>query len=384
MTRPFTVAIVAGELSGDQLGRGLMDAIRARVPQARFIGIGGPNMKAAGFESWFPMERLAVMGITEVLGRLPELLLLRHRLVKRLIAERPDVCVGIDSPDFNLGMEQRLREAGLRTVHYVSPSVWAWRQGRVRLIRRAVDRVLTLLPFEATFYQDHQVPVSFVGHPLADLMPLDVDAAGMRRKLGIDPGAGPVVAVLPGSRGSEVTQLLPPFVDALRVLSARHPGLVALLPAASEERRRQIEGFLAQQPAVAGLRIIEGRAREAMAASDVVLLASGTATLEGLLAKRPMVVAYRFNKLTWIILSLLVRTRFVALPNLLANDEVIPEVLQQEVNAQRLADEVDRFLGDQAARQRLASRFHDIHLLLRRGASERAAEAVLEVAGWKR
>lgn len=383
MSRPLTVAIVAGEISGDQLGRGLMDAIRARVPGVRFVGIGGPQMIAAGLDSWYPMERLAVMGITEVLGRLPELLLLRYRLVRRLVAERPDVFVGIDSPDFNIGVEWRLRAAGIRTVHYVSPSVWAWRQGRVKAIRKAVDRVLTLLPFEADFYHLHNVPVTFVGHPLADIVPVDIDVAAARARwqLGMDER---VVAVLPGSRAGEVQQLLPPFLEAMRLLHARDPAMKFMLPAASRERRLQVERILAAHPEAPPVQITDGEARLVMAAANVVMMASGTATLEGMLAKKPMVAAYRFHPLTWLILAALVRTRFVTLPNLLAKDAVVPELLQKDVTPENLAREVERFLGDAPAVQRLASRFHDLHLILRRGASDRAAEAVLETAGWQR
>ena len=249
MPRPLTIAIVAGELSGDLLGRALMDAIRARVPDARFVGIGGPQMIAAGFESWHPMERLAVMGLVEVLGRLFELLGIRRDLASRLVVDKPDVFVGIDAPDFNLGLELRLRAAGVRTVHFVSPSVWAWRQGRVKKIRRAVDRMLTLLPFEAAFYEQHDVPVTFVGHPLADLVPLEDQRAAARTRFSLA-GDVKVVALLPGSRGGEVAQLLPPFLGAATLLATRHPGLRFLLPAATPERRAQIEAIIARTAGV--------------------------------------------------------------------------------------------------------------------------------------
>jgi lipid-A-disaccharide synthase len=378
--RQLTVAIVAGELSGDLLGRGLMDAIRARHPDTRFVGIGGPQMVAAGFESWHPMERLAVMGLFEVLGRIFELLRIRADLVKRLVANPPDVFVGIDAPDFNLGVELKLRAAGVKTVHYVSPSVWAWRQGRVKKIRRAVDHMLTLLPFEAKFYEQHDVPVTFVGHPLADMVPLENQGAAARTQHGIDPHATEL-ALLPGSRGGEVSRLLPPFLGALQLLREKRPQLQCILPAATVERRAQIEAMLAAMPDAPVLRIVDGEARAVMAASDVILMASGTATLEGLLSKRPLVAAYSFNALTAIIARRIVTWTWFSLPNLLANEGLVPEVLQEEVTPVRLAAEVARFLDDPAAAAALSARFTQIHADIRRDASRRAAEAVLQVAG---
>lgn len=381
MKRPLTVAIVAGELSGDILGRALMDAIRARAPDATFVGIGGPQMTAAGFTSWYPMERLAVMGLVEVLGRLFELLRIRRTLAARLIDAPPDVFVGIDAPDFNLGLELVLRNAGVPTVHFVSPSVWAWRRGRVHKIRRAVDRMLTLLPFEARFYEEHDVPVTFVGHPLADAVPLEDQLNMARRELGIAADAK-VVALLPGSRGGEVTQLLPPFLGAARLLAERCPGMVFLLPAATAERRVQIERVLAATPALPTVRLLDGNARTAMAAADVVLLASGTATLEGLLMKRPMVAAYRVNALTWAILSRLVSTPYITLPNLLAGEKLVPELLQDAVTPENLAAEVGRYFDEPQAAQAVRERFAAMHVALRRNAAAHAADAVLEVAGW--
>lgn len=390
MTRPLTVAIVAGELSGDLLGRGLMDAIRARVPEARFVGIGGPQMTAAGFTSWYPMERLAVMGLFEVLGRLFELLRIRADLAGRLTADRPDVFVGIDAPDFNLGLELKLRAAGVKTVHYVSPSVWAWRQGRVKKIRGAVDHMLTLLPFEAAFYREHDVPVTFVGHPLADMVPLADQRSVARARLGLA-ADDTVLALLPGSRGGEVAKLLPPFLGALQLLRARRPLLKCLLPAATPERRAQIEAVLATMPAAPALTILDGDARTVMAASDVILMASGTATLEGLLAKRPMVAAYKFNALTGAIIRRLLTARYFTLPNLLAEAlldtplakkaPLIPELSQEQVEPVRLAAEVARFLDDPAAAAALQDDFLRIHTALRCDASARAADAVLAVCG---
>lgn len=378
--RPLTVAIVAGELSGDLLGCGLMDAIRARHPDARFVGIGGPQMIAAGFESWYPMERLAVMGIVEVLGRIVELLRIRADLVRRLLADKPDVFVGIDAPDFNLGLELKLRTGGVKTVHYVSPSVWAWRQGRVKKIHRAVDHMLTLLPFEAKFYEEHAVPVTFVGHPLADMIPLEDQRDSARAKLGIEADAT-VLAMLPGSRGGEVSRLLPSFLGALALLREKRPQLQCLVPAATPDRRAQIEAMLAAAPTAPAVALIDGDARTVMAASDVVLLASGTATLEAMLAKRPMVVAYRFNALTALIGRLLVRLKWFSLPNLLANETLVPEILQGEVTAERLAVELSRFLDDPVLASARRERFTQIHAQIRRDASARAAAVLLQVAG---
>ncbi|MFP5384043.1 MAG: lipid-A-disaccharide synthase [Gammaproteobacteria bacterium] len=381
MTRPLTVAIVAGELSGDVLGRALMDAIRARAPDTVFIGIGGPQMTAAGFTSWYPMERLAVMGLIEVLGRLFELLRIRRKLAARLIEAPPDVFVGIDAPDFNLGLELVLRSAGVPTVHFVSPSVWAWRKGRVHKIRRAVDRMLTLLPFEARFYEEHAVPVTFVGHPLADAVPLEDQHHSARRELGIA-GDARVVALLPGSRGGEVAQLLPSFLAAARLLARRYPGMMFLLPAATAERRAQIERVMEATPDLPVVRLLDGNARTAMAAADVVLLASGTATLEALLMKRPMVAAYRVNALTWAIFSPLVSTPYVTLPNLLADEKLVPELLQHAVTPENLTAEVGRYFDDPQAAREVRERFAAMHVTLRRNAAAHAADAVLEVAGW--
>lgn len=374
--RPLTVAMVAGELSGDLLGRALMDAIRARVADVRFVGIGGPQMIAAGFDTWYPMERLSVMGFVEVLGRLFELLRLRGNLATRLAADKPDVFIGIDAPDFNLGLERRLRRAGVTAVHFVSPSVWAWRQGRVKKIRDAVDHMLTLLPFEAAFYEQAQVPVTFVGHPLADMMPLEDQQLPARAQLQLSADAQ-VVALLPGSRGGEVARLLPDFLAAARLLAASHPGLRFLLPAATADRRQQIDALLAREQGLPDIRVVDGQARTVMAASDVVLLASGTATLEGLLSKRPMVAAYKFNAVTAFIVRRLLTSRFVTLPNMLAGEELVPELLQERCTPALLAAEVARFLDDDKAAAAVRERFAAMHRQLRRDAAARAAEAVL-------
>ena len=373
MARVLKVALVAGEASGDILGAGLMQALKARHPGVRFIGVGGPRMQAEGLDSYFPMERLAVMGLVEVLGRLPELLKRRRQLIRTLITERPDVFIGIDAPDFNLGVELKLRQAGIRTVHYVSPSVWAWRQKRVLKIQRACDLMLTLFPFEAQFYEAQQVPVCFVGHPLADAIPLAADRAAARAALGL-PEQGAVVALLPGSRGGEVERLGSLFLDAAERLRALRPGLRFVLPCASAERRAQVEAMLAGRDLQ--VRLLDGRSHEALAACDAVLIASGTATLEALLFKRPMVVAYRVAPLTYRILRRLVKSPYISLPNLLAGRLLVPELIQDAATPEALAGALAPLIDDGQVQ---TEGFDAIHRALRRGASERAAEAVLQL-----
>ncbi|WP_313516086.1 lipid-A-disaccharide synthase [Pseudomonas sp.] len=373
MSRPLRVALIAGEASGDILGAGLMQALKVRQPQVEFIGIGGPRMIAEGLKSYFPMERLAVMGLVEVLGRLAELLARRRRLVATLIEQRPDVVIGIDAPDFNLGLELKLRRAGIRTVHYVSPSVWAWRQKRVFKIRDACDLMLTLFPFEARFYTEHQVPVHFVGHPLADAIPLEVDRAAAREALGL-PQDAPVVALLPGSRGGEVGRLGTLFLDTAERLLASRPELRFVLPCASPERRAQLEQMLVGRDLP--LSLLDGQSHEALGACDAVLIASGTATLEALLCKRPMVVAYKVAPLTYRILNRLIKSPYVSLPNLLAGRLLVPELLQDAATPEALAAELLPLLDGGEAQ---TEGFDAIHRTLRRDASAEAASAVLQL-----
>ncbi|WP_313117989.1 lipid-A-disaccharide synthase [Ectopseudomonas guguanensis] len=375
MSRPLRVALVAGEASGDILGSGLMQAIKARHPDAEFIGVGGARMEAEGLKSYFPMERLAVMGLVEVLGRLFELLGRRRQLARDLIAAQPDVFIGIDAPDFNLGLELKLRRAGIKTVHYVSPSVWAWRQKRVLKIREACDLMLTLFPFEAQFYDAHQVPVRFVGHPLADAIPQQADRAAAREALDL-PQDGPVVALMPGSRGGEVARLGELFLDAAIRLRSLRPGVRFLLPCATPERREQLEQMLAGRDLP--LTLLNGRSHEALAACDAVLIASGTATLEALLYKRPMVVAYRVAPLTYRILKRLVKSPYISLPNLLAERLLVPELIQDAATPEALAQAVAPLIdGGQVQTEG----FDVIHRALRRDASVSAADAVLKLAG---
>jgi lipid-A-disaccharide synthase len=374
MSRPIRVALVAGEASGDILGCGLMQAIKQRHPDAEFIGVGGARMEAEGLKSFFPMERLAVMGLVEVLGRLFELLRRRRQLARELIAAKPDVVIGIDAPDFNLGLELKLRRAGIKTVHYVSPSVWAWRQKRVLKIREACDLMLTLFPFEAQFYDEHQVPVRFVGHPLADAIPQQADRAAAREALDL-PQDEPVVALMPGSRGGEVARLGELFLDAAIRLRALRPGIHFLLPCATPERREQLEQMLAGRDLP--LTLLNGRSHEALAACDAVLIASGTATLEALLYKRPMVVAYRVAPLTYRVLKRLVKSPYISLPNLLAERLLVPELIQDAATPEALAQAVAPLIdGGQVQTEG----FDLIHRALRRDASVSAADAVLKLA----
>ncbi|MFA1029993.1 Lipid-A-disaccharide synthase [Pseudomonas syringae pv. helianthi] len=375
MTKPLCIALVAGEASGDILGSGLMRALKLRHPDVRFIGVGGPLMEAEGMQSYFPMERLSVMGLVEVLGRLRELLARRKLLVQTLIDEKPDVFIGIDAPDFTLNIELQLRRAGIKTVHYVSPSVWAWRQKRVLKIREGCDLMLTLLPFEARFYEEKGVPVRFVGHLLADTIPLESDRASARAELGLALEA-PVVALMPGSRGGEVGRLGGLFFDAAELLLAQRPGLRFVLPCASPQRRVQVEQLL--QDRNLPVTLLDGQSHIALAACDAVLIASGTATLEALLYKRPMVVAYRLAPLTFWILKRMVKSPYVSLPNLLAQRLLVPELLQDDATPEALARTLLPLIEDGGAQ---TAGFDTIHRTLRRDASNQAADAVLSLLG---
>lgn len=375
------VGILAGESSGDILGAGLMEALRQRHPSIRFSGIGGPLMQQQGLASRVPMERLSVMGLVEPLKRLPELLRIRRDIVEHFSRERPDVFVGIDSPDFNLGVEGRLRAQGIRTVHYVSPSVWAWRQRRIRKIAAAVDLVLTLFPFEAAFYRQNDVPVSFVGHPLADAIPMDPDRAEARAGLGI-PGDARVVALLPGSRQGEVARMGPVFVQTAALLAKADHTLHFLLPCANAERERQLRALLSVLPTAnkEAIHLLDGQSRVAMTAADAVLLASGTAALEAMLLKRPMLVCYRMAPLSYAIISRMLRVPYFSLPNLLAEAPLVEELVQDAVNPSNLAVRMAALLNrSPAEQQRLDARYREIHQALSGGASMKAAAAVLQL-----
>jgi lipid-A-disaccharide synthase len=378
------IALVAGEASGDNLGAGLIRALAERAPGVRCFGVAGPRMVEAGCEAWRSSEELAVMGLAEILRHLPRLLRLRRDLVERLVEARPDVFVGIDSPEFNLRVAAQLKTQGIPTVQYVSPQVWAWRQGRVKTIGRAVDLVLCVLPFESRFYDEHHVRAVFVGHPLADRIPLESPPVPARLALGLDPGA-PALAILPGSRRAEVSKLGEPFAATVAWLHARRPQLQFVAPMANAAARAMFERALeAHAPGVA-VKLIDGRAQDALTAADAVLVASGTATLETALIKRPMVVANRVAPLTsWLLRDLrLMKAEFFSQPNLLAGRRLVPEYFQEEVRPDVLGPALLEQL-ERPDRDELVRTFGDIHQTLRRDASARAAEAVLELRDLRR
>lgn len=375
-----TFGIVAGEASGDILGAGLIRALRRKYPGARFVGIGGEEMVAEGFHSLVPMERLSVMGLVEVLGRLRELFSIRARLMTYFLQNRPDVVIGIDSPDFTLGVERRCRDAGMLTAHYVSPSVWAWRQNRIFKIAKSVDLMLTLFPFEARFYEEHNVPVAFVGHPLADMIPMKPDTLAARRDLGLDEQA-PVLAILPGSRSGEVERLGSLFLEAARWIQSRRPDLQLAIPCVNREREQQVRALVDALDVKLSVTIVRGRSREVMAAADVVLLASGTATLEAMLLKKPMVVGYRLSNLTFRIVSKMVKSPYISLPNLLARKPLVPEMIQDDATPQALGEAVLERLENIDERQRLTEAFTAIHESLRQNADEQAASAIASLIG---
>jgi lipid-A-disaccharide synthase len=375
---PLRVALVAGENSGDQLGAGLIRELARLRPGSHFEGLAGPRMVAAGCTAVAAADELAAYGLVDVLRHLPRGLRLRQKLLQRWRAEPPDVFVGIDAPAFNLGLEARLHAAGIPTVHYVSPTVWAWRRYRLRTLRRGVDLLLTLFPFEAEFCIRHGMPALFVGHPLAEAIPLLPDRAAARRALDLEPG-GRWVALLPGSRSGEIAHLAGTFLAAAAWLHARRPDTAFLLPLAAPRLRTEVERALARHPGLP-LRLLDGQAREALVAADAVLVASGTASLETLLAKRPMVVAYRVAQLTYLVTRPLVRLRHFALPNLLAGRGLVPEFIQGAATPEALGESLQALLDDPAVAAAQVAGCLAIHHQLRRDADRQAADAVLGVA----
>jgi lipid-A-disaccharide synthase len=373
------IALVAGEASGDNLGAALIAAIRERVPDARFVGVPGPRMREAGCEALASSDELALMGLAEILRHLPRLIGLRRRLVRELLARRPAVFVGIDAPEFNLGLAKRLKAGGLPTVQYVSPQVWAWRQGRVRGIAESCDRILCLLPFEPAFYAEHGVTARFVGHPLADQFPLEADRAGARAALGLS-SVDEVIALLPGSRMGEVSRLAAPFVGAAQWIAALRPGAKFVVPLTSASTRACFEAALASASGLS-LKVLDGQSRLALAAADVVLTASGTATLETLLSQRPMVVAYKLAPLTAFLLRGLglVKVRHFSQPNLLVGREIVPEFFQEAATPELLGGAVLQWLEQPQRLGELREAFGRVHRDLRRGGAALAAEAVLEL-----
>ena len=375
---PLRIGILAGEASGDILGSRVVAALRSRVPDLIVEGIGGPLLAQQGLDSLFPMERLSVMGFVEPLKRLPELLNIRKRVFEHFRDNPPDLFLGIDSPDFNLTLERQLRECGIPVAHLVSPTVWAWRQKRIHKIARSVDLKLCLFPFEQDIYQQHDIPCRFVGHPLADELSLQPDRDAARAGLGIASDTT-VLAVLPGSRGGEVAALAPLFLEVVRRLKATHPALHVLMPAANSERMGQLKALLAQTQDLP-VTLVQGESREVMAAADAGLLASGTATLEAMLLKRPMVVAYRMSSLSWALVIRLVQTPFAALPNILAGKALVPEFIQDAATAEGIASAVNEILEGTDDGQLQA--FEALHRSLRLDFASKTAEALLELA-WR-
>ncbi len=377
MTRQTPViALVAGEASGDQLGAALIKRLNETYPQAQFTGIGGKQMKAAGMDAWWDAQDLAVMGLFEVLSHFPRLVRLRRELYQRLLALRPDVFIGIDAPDFNLGLEIKLRKHGIPTVHYVSPTVWAWRKRRVHKIARAADLVLCLFPFEPGFYEDHGVTAAFVGHPMADQISPDDDPASARVELALDAGAT-TIALLPGSRVSEVSRLAKPMIEAAALLSSQRTGLQFVCAMANDAVREVFQDMM-EALKFNSIKLVDNNPRTVIAAADAVICASGTATLETMLVNRPLVMTYRIAASSYHLAKHLrvIRPQLFSLPNILAGEALVPELIQKEASGKKLAEETGKWLDDENARKRLQARFLELHERLRRDASGKAAEAV--------
>jgi lipid-A-disaccharide synthase len=369
--------MVAGEASGDFLGAHLIAALRERVPGLRFAGIGGPKMEAQGFESWFPMEKLAVRGYVEVLRHFFEILAIHRKLGARLIEERPRLFIGVDAPDFNLSLERRLKGAGIATVHYVSPSLWGWRGGRMSSIAASVDKMLVVFPFEETLYRDSGVPVAYVGHPLADETSDDIGTAAAREQLKI-PAARKIIALLPGSRQSEVSYMAGCFVQTAKLIAARQPAVHFLVPLISRETRAIFEQAMYDAGASdLPLTILFGHAREALAACDVALVASGTATLEAALARKPMVITYKMAAITAWMMRKMATVPYAGLPNIIAGEFVVPEILQEDATPENLAQAVMNSLNDPVVNRKLPERLERMRLLLRKDTAARASEAIL-------
>lgn len=372
------IGIVAGEASGDLLGSGLITALKKLRPEFTFEGIAGPRMIDAGARSMYPMERLSVMGLTEVLGRYLELHKMRKDLIKHFCDNKIDVFIGIDAPDFNLGIEEQLHKAGIKTIQYVSPQVWAWRQYRVKQIARSLDLMLTLFPFEARFYQEHDVPVKFVGHPLADLIPMVSDKIAARHLLNL-PEDKKLIAILPGSRSNEVQYLGDSFLKIASWCQKQSSDLHFVTPMPNLERRKQFELIMAKHGDQLPITIVDGMSREVVTASDVVLLASGTAALETMLLKRPMVVAYRMAWLTYWIGRSMVKLKHFSLPNLLLPKPLVPEFIQSDIVPDKVGSTLLNYLNDDAKVLELTQGFNEVHSQLQKNASESAAAAVLDL-----
>ena len=377
-----TIALVAGEVSGDILGAGLIHQLKIHYPQARFIGIAGPRMLAEGCESLVDMEELSVMGLAEILKHLPRLLKIRNNVIQTMLREKPDVYIGIDAPDFNLGVELKLKANGIKTIHYVSPSVWAWRQNRIHKIAKATHQVLAFLPFEKAFYDKFNVPCRFVGHTMADAVPLKPNRIEARQRLNLDANQR-YLAILVGSRGSEVAFLTEPFLQTALLLKQRFPDLQFLVPLVNEKRRAQFEAIKAQVAPNLAMHVIDGNARQVLIAADAALLASGTAALEAMLCKSPMVVGYKMKALTYCLAKRLVKSKYISLPNLLADEMLVPEMIQEECDPALLAEKLAVYFSTEEAalehRRVLIQRFTDLHRLIQCGADQQAAQAVIDL-----
>ena len=374
--KQLTIALVAGETSGDILGAGLIRTLKKHHPNIKFVGIAGPLMQAEGCQAWYEMDELSVMGIVEVLGRLRRILAIRRDITKRLIDLKPDVFIGIDAPDFNLSLEGKLKQAGIKTIHYVSPSVWAWKQKRVFKIKRNTNLILAFLPFEKAFYDKFDVPCRFIGHKMADDIPLEPNQTAMRQQLGI-PVDCQCLALLPGSRHAEVTLLSEPFLKAAQLLRDKFPDLHIVVPLVNSKRRAEFEQIKAEIAPELKLQLLDGHAREAMIASNAAILASGTVALECMLAKCPMVVGYKMKAFTFWLAKKLIKTPYVSLPNILAGKEIVPELLQHDCTPENIANHVLPFL--ESDNTELKATFLALHKQIRCNADEQAAQAVLDV-----
>ena len=379
MSNPLRIALVAGEASGDLLGAHLIAALKAKLPGAIFYGIGGPRMEGQGMTCWWPMGELSVMGYWDALKNYRRIAGIRRQLKKRLKSERPDIFIGIDAPDFNLGLEASMKAAGVPTVHYVSPSIWAWRGGRIHSIGRAVNRVLALFPLEPPLYQKEGIPVTYVGHPLADSIPLTTDRLAVCEKLGL-PKTVPMFALLPGSRRGELETMADTFIQTARLIRERYqPQAQFVVPLATRETRLQFEvAMYRQQAADIPFRLLFGHAQDAVGAAHVALIASGTASLEAALIKRPMVITYKIAKFSYWLMKRMAYLPYVGLPNVLCGRFVVPEILQDAATPENLAEALNQLYVDKENSAAIEAAFTDLHLQLRQNTAEKAAQAVLE------
>ena len=379
MGRAVRIAMVAGEPSGDLLASHLIAALKERLPDAVFYGIGGPKMQGRGFDSWWPMEKLSVMGYWDAIKHYREIAGIRRQLKKRLLDLKPDIFIGVDAPDFNLGLESALKSAGVRTIHYVSPSIWAWRGGRIKKIGRAVNRVLALFPMEPPLYEKENIPVTYVGHPLADIIPMQTSKKVVREKLAL-PRDYPIFAMLPGSRRGELEMMADTFVQTAKIICDRFlPNAIFVVPLTTRETRLQFEAAIYRQQATdVPFRLLFGHAQDALGAADVSLVASGTATLEAALIKRPMVITYKIAKFSYWLMKRMAYQPYVGLPNVLAGRFVVPKILQDEATPENLAEALIKLYEDKENAAAVEEAFTDMHWQLRQNTADKAANAVIE------